>query len=320
MEVILLRSTSVASAPKASTESTSVSAIPRRSGSGAGGAAATGGGAAGRSPYVSSSAVTYIPISDARNGCPAIAAASAARRSHTSASLRSPRAHSVRAVESQSTTSSSSSGFGFGRSTARSAIVILGTTSAGSARHSGKDHAPVPGSRFPSRTSCIARAPIQRSPHDGCPPPAVAARSARVAVRAPQARPGAKLPSLADARARSGGVRHVERKLARAVRRAAVHTHRTGGAHLLDTEGVRTLTRHAAREPPDEDEGRRTRIVRYVLVLQDLRNLADKPRAVLFRKHHATSLKHCVLEVKALVTISLANQRQARSMLAALPG
>ncbi|WP_438040014.1 hypothetical protein [Sorangium sp. So ce128] len=58
----------------------------------------------------SSSAVTHSPSSEARNGCPADPAASAARRSHTIASRRSPRAHSALAVEIPHTTSSSSFG------------------------------------------------------------------------------------------------------------------------------------------------------------------------------------------------------------------
>ncbi|WP_437315981.1 hypothetical protein [Sorangium sp. So ce385] len=70
----------------------------------------------------SSSAVAHSPSSEARNGCPAAPAASAARRSHTMASRRSPRAHSALAVEIPHTTSSSSFGCGSGRATTRFAM------------------------------------------------------------------------------------------------------------------------------------------------------------------------------------------------------
>lgn len=63
----------------------------------------------------SSSSAAYMPISDARKSWPTALAASDARRSHTIASLRSPRAQSALAVDRPQTTSSSSSGRGSGR-------------------------------------------------------------------------------------------------------------------------------------------------------------------------------------------------------------
>lgn len=70
----------------------------------------------------SSSSCAYIPSSDARKTLPAASAASAARRSQTTASCRSPRAQSALAVESPHTTSSTSSGRGSGKFTESSAI------------------------------------------------------------------------------------------------------------------------------------------------------------------------------------------------------
>ena len=221
IEVSLLRSTSVASAPNASFESTRVS-CGGRSLSVARARVSAGRGATsarpGSSPKVSSSAVTYIPISEARNGCPAIAAASAARRNQTSASARSPRAHRARAVESQSTTSSWSSGCGFGRSTARSAIVLLGIPCPRAARHSGESGRDV-------------RAPRLRPG-----PSATAGRLVRAAVRPGQAA-GDRRREVAG----RGG-----RQLA-----GCTSVRCAGGPHLLHAEGVRGLAGHAPGEPTD---------------------------------------------------------------------
>ncbi len=65
----------------------------------------------------------YMPSSDARNGFPAASAASAARRTHTTASFRSPRAQSALAVDKPHTTSSESSDLGSGSFTECSAIT-----------------------------------------------------------------------------------------------------------------------------------------------------------------------------------------------------
>lgn len=65
----------------------------------------------------------YMPSSDARNGLPAASAASAARRIHTTASFRSPRAHNALAVDNPQTTSSESSDRGSGSFTECSAIT-----------------------------------------------------------------------------------------------------------------------------------------------------------------------------------------------------
>ena len=80
----------------------------------------------GRSPSpcwsFSSISLAYMPSSEARKSCPAAVAASAARRSQTIASCRSPRAQSALAVDSPQTTSSSSSGRGSGKETKGSVI------------------------------------------------------------------------------------------------------------------------------------------------------------------------------------------------------
>lgn len=70
----------------------------------------------------SSSSEAYIPSSVARKLWPAVLAASAARRTQTIASCRSPRAQSDFAVEMPQTTSSASSGLGSGSLTTGSAI------------------------------------------------------------------------------------------------------------------------------------------------------------------------------------------------------
>lgn len=70
-----------------------------------------------------SSSGRYMPSSDARNGLPAASAASAARRIHTTASRRSPRAQSALAVDKPQTTSSESSDRGSGSFTECSAIT-----------------------------------------------------------------------------------------------------------------------------------------------------------------------------------------------------
>jgi hypothetical protein len=50
---------------------------------------------------------------------------------------------------------------------------------------------------------------------------------------------------------------------------------------------MRALARHAAGEPPDQHEACCSRFIGDMLVSKDSGDLANKPRAVLFRKHHA---------------------------------
>jgi hypothetical protein len=92
-----------------------------------GAASETGAGSSGGTEADACSAFSssgrYMPSSDARNGLPAASAASAARRIHTTASLRSPRAQSALAVDNPHTTSSESSDRGSGSFTECSAIT-----------------------------------------------------------------------------------------------------------------------------------------------------------------------------------------------------
>ncbi|AUX26615.1 uncharacterized protein SOCEGT47_071850 [Sorangium cellulosum] len=244
----------------------------------------------------SSSVVTHRPSSEARNGCPAAWAASAARRSHTMASRRSPRAHSALAVEIPHTTSSSSSGCGSGRATTRFAMsnTTYHRPHCGRLPHRTK-RADVRFKRRASPTARRRRATRSLTAVDtartnygigsalrpsGGPPPYIAAGSDALGRR--PVRPGA---------VRSAGPPPAHAPWAAA-------QHRGAPAHLVDAIARRRLAGHAPREPADERQPRRAGVGGHRALVQEARDLSDQTRARFLRRHPACSMKHSNGKVK----------------------